>query len=110
MPQMPNHPVMTTGFFLAGFVWTLWWNLDWRRFIKCYGISGPPYRRWVTIAFRIFFALCSLGAAGDLGQLLLHEARSVPFYSRCLLVAAAWFAVIVLLVKTVEWLNSKRKK
>jgi hypothetical protein len=110
MPQLPNQQVMTTGFFLAGFAWTLWWNLDWRRFIKFYGISGPPDRLWVTIAFRIFFALCSLGAADDLGRRLLQEVRPVRFYSQCLLVAAAWFAVIVLLVKTVEWLNSKRKK
>jgi len=107
---MPNEEVMTTGFRLAGFAWTLWWNLDWRRFIKFYGISGPPYRPWVVIGFRIFFALCSLGAAENLGRRLLPEIRPVRFYSDCLIAAAAWFAAIVLLVITVEWLNGKRKK
>jgi hypothetical protein len=101
---------MTTGFLLAGLAWTLWWNLDWRRFIKFYGISGPQYRPWVAIGFRIFFALCSLGAAENLGRRLLQEVRPVQFHSECLLEAAAWFTVFVLLVKTVEWLNSKRKK
>jgi hypothetical protein len=107
---MPNDGVMVTGFLLAGLAWTLWWNLDWRRFIKFYGISGPPYRPWVAIGFRIFFALCSLGAAEDLGRRLLQEGRPVRFYSDCLLVAVAWFTAIILLVRTVEWLNRKREK
>ena len=107
---MPNDEVLVTGFLAAAFAWTLWWNLDWRRFIKFYGISGPPYRPWVAIAFRIFFALCSLGAAEDLGRRLLEGRRPVRFYSECLLVAAAWFTAIILMVRTVEWLGRKRKK
>src|SRR5271154_6158166 len=107
---MPNQEALTTGFFLAGFVWTLWWNLDWRRFIKFYGISGPPYRPWVVMGFLIFVALCSLGAAENLVRRLLQETRPVQFYSECLIVAAAWFAAIVLLVITVERPNGKRKK
>src|SRR5271169_4759548 len=104
---MPNEEVMTTGFLMAGFAWTLWWNLDWRRFVKFYGVSGPPYRPWVAIGFRIFFALCLLGAAGDIGRRLLHDVRPARFYSQSCLVAAAWLVLIVLMVKTVEWLNMR---
>jgi hypothetical protein len=63
---MPNEEVMTTGFLLAGFAWTLWWNLDWQRFIKFYGISNRSYPR-IAIGLRVFFALCALGAAGGIG-------------------------------------------
>jgi hypothetical protein len=106
---MPNEEVMTTGFLMACFAWTLWWNLDWRRFIKFYGVSGPPYRPWAEISFRVFFALCLLGAAVEVARRLPQATHPVRFYPECLFVTAVWFAVIVLLVKTVEWINSKRK-
>ena len=51
---MPNEEVFKTGFFLAAFAWTIWWNLDWRRFIKFYVSGGPPYRSWIEIGARIF--------------------------------------------------------
>ena len=79
------------------------------RFIKFYGISGPPYRSWIKTGFRIFFALCSLGAAIDLRRRLLEGTRPGKFYWGALVVAAAWFTVIVLLVKTVEWVAGKRR-
>ena len=107
--QTPNEEVMTIGFLMAGFAWTLWWNIDWRRFIKFYGISGPPYRPWIKKGFRIFFALCSLGAAIDLRRLLLEETRPGKFYWDALVFAAAWFIAIVLLVKSVEWIARKRR-
>ena len=107
--QTPNEDVMTIGFLMAGLAWTLWWNIDWQRFIKFYGISGPPYRSWIKTGFRIFFALCSLGAAIDLRRRLLEGTRPYKFYWDGLVVAAAWFIVIVLLVKIVEWVASKRR-
>jgi hypothetical protein len=107
---MPNEEVMTTGFLLAGLAWTLWWNLDWRRFIKFYGVNNPSYHPWAARGLRVFFALCSLGAAGDLGHRLLQIPRPVQFYWDSFVVAAVWFVAIILLVKTVEWMNSKRKR
>ena len=102
--------VMTIGFLMACFAWTLWWNIDWRRFIKFYGVSGPPYRRWITVAFRGFFALCSIGTAGALLPQLMERTRPAQFYRNTLLIAVAWFAVIVLMVKAVEWLGNRRRK
>ena len=110
---MPNEDVMRTGFLAAGFAWTLWWNIDWRRFIKFYEPIVPkaaPYRRWVEIGLRIFFALCSLGAGGDLWQQLFHGTRPDGYYRQVLVVAAIWSAVIFAMVHAVEWLNSMRKR
>src|SRR5215469_2690539 len=102
--------VMTTGFLLAGFAWTLWWNLDWQRYIKFYGVGAPPYRRWMVIGVRGFFASCFLGAAYGLLQRLLERTRPTQFYRNALLIGVAWFVVIVLMVKAVEWLAKRRKE
>ena len=101
---------MTTGFMGAGFVWTIWWNLDWRRYLKFYGIKGPTYPVWVQLPFRVFFALCSLGVAVDLGRRLLLNARPIQFYLRCLVVSVAWFAAILLMVLAAESMMKKQGK
>jgi hypothetical protein len=106
---MSDVDAMRAGFLLASLAWTVWWNLDWRRFIKFYGINGPPYRRWVVIVFRIFFAACFFGAAQTLAAEYLRPIRSPSFYRDVAGFAAVWFAAILLAVKTVEWLSSKRK-
>jgi hypothetical protein len=31
---MLNADAITIGFMVACFVWTIWWNLDWRRCLK----------------------------------------------------------------------------
>lgn len=107
--QTPNGEVMTFGFLIASFFWTLWWNVDWQRFIKFYGIRGPQYHPWIRTGFRVFFALCSLGAAVDLWRRLQERVRPGTFYRDALIAAGAWFIVIVLLVKTVEWVANKRR-
>ena len=106
----PQNEAMTIGFLMAGFAWTLWWNIDWQRFIKFYGVSGPPYRRWVEAAFRGFFALCSVGAGEQLARQLMERSRPAQFYRNSFLMAVAWFIVIVMMVKAVEWLSNRRKK
>jgi len=102
--------VMTIGFLMACFAWTLWWNIDWRRFIKFYGVSGPPYRGWIEAVFRGFFALCSLGAADELLRRLLERTRPAQFYRNTFLIAVGWFVVMVAMVNAVEWLSNRRKK
>jgi hypothetical protein len=107
---MLNDGATTIGFMVAGFVWTIWWNLDWQRYLKFYGIKGPTYPVWVQLLFRTFFALCSLGAAVELGRRPLLSARPIQFYSYCLLAAGAWFAAIVLIVLAAESMMTKRGK
>jgi len=107
---MLTDDAIIIGFMVAGFVWTIWWNVDWRRYLKFYGIKGPTYPLWVQFLFRTFFALCSLGAAAELGRRLLLSARPIQFYFHCLLVAGAWFAAIVLMVLAAESMMTKRGK
>jgi len=106
----PSDEAMTLGFLIAAFAWTLWWNIDWQRFIKFWGFSGPPYRRWVKTVFRVFCALCSLGAAEDLLRRLLERTRPAKFYGKALLITTAWFVVIVLLVKIAESIVDRKRK
>src|ERR1700730_6355490 len=107
---MLNDDALTIGFMVAGFVWTIWWNLDWRRYLKFYGIKGPTYPAWLQLLFRTFFALCSLGTAAELGRRLLLRARPIQCYFHCVLVAGAWFAAIVLMVLAAESMMAKREK
>jgi hypothetical protein len=83
----PRNQVMMLGFLMASFAWTLWWNIAWQRFIKFYGVSGPPFRRWVEVAFRGFVALCSLGAGRELLRQLLERSRPAHLYRDAFLVA-----------------------
>jgi hypothetical protein len=106
---MQNDDAMTIGFIAAGFVWTIWWNLDWRRYIKFYRIKGPVYPLWVQLPFRTFFAICSLGAAVELGRQLLYRGHTVQFYFKSLLAAGAWFGVIAFMVVVAESMMKSRE-
>ena len=107
--QIVRDDAMDVGFRIATFVWTIWWNLDWQRYIKFYRVSGPPYRRSLEIGFRVFFALCAIGAGDDLVRHLLETSRPAGFYLSALRVAAMWLVAIVLMVKTVEWFGKMRR-
>jgi len=106
----PTSDAMELGFLLAAFTWTLWWNIDWQRFIKFYGVNGPPYRRWIEVAFRGFVALCSLGAAVQFWRELSERTRPPQVYWNAFLIAVVGFLVIVLMVKIVEWAANRRRK
>lgn len=99
---------MTTGFLIGAFLWALWWNIDWQRFIKFYLPSGPPYSRWAEVVFRTFFAACAFGEGAELVKGLFQGGPEPGFYRNVTGFGVIWFAVIVLMVRTVEWLNSKR--
>jgi len=105
---MLNDDATTIGFLAAGFFWTIWWNLDWRRYLKFYGIKGPTYPVWVQLLFRTFFAVCSVGAAVELGRQLLRSVRSVQFYFHCILAAGACFGGIVLMVLVADSMMKNR--
>lgn len=110
---MRSQDVTNVAFSMAAFAFVVWWNVDWRRFIKFYEIiipNNPQYRRWMEIGIRVFWAFCLMGVGRDLWRLLFLTTRPGEFYRQALLLAAMWFASIILLVKTVEWLASKRKR
>jgi hypothetical protein len=51
---------MMLGFGFATVLWTLWWNLDYSRFMKFW--VKPPNKRLTVIIFRVLFALWFLSA------------------------------------------------
>jgi hypothetical protein len=104
-----NNDVTDMGFLCAGFAWSIWWNLDWQRFVKFYVRGGPPYRGGLEIGFRTFFAACLVGAGIELAERILERGWSLSFYEKTVCVAAVWFAVIILMVKTVEWFGKRSK-
>jgi hypothetical protein len=75
---MLNDDAITIGFMVAGFVWTIWWNLDWRRYLKFYGIKGPTYPVWVQVF--VPGSLCSVfvGSSGRVGATTVAECPSHP--------------------------------
>ena len=106
---MRDDDAIGIGFLIAGFAWTLWWNLDWRRYLRFYGVRSPTYPVWVEAPSRIFFAMCSSGAGLELGQRLLQRRHPVQFYFECLLDAVALFALIVAMVFMAEMTMKRRE-
>lgn len=67
----PFEQEMQVAFFVVGFGWVLWWNLQWKRVMQFW--VRPPNRTIVQYGFRIFFALNLFGiAAGLIVQLVKH--------------------------------------
>jgi hypothetical protein len=76
---------MNIAFLFTAMCWTLWWNLQSKRVMRLW--LKPPYKPWVEILFRVFFALNFLGAVIGFGrQLLAHPLPSrtsfLPFRSQ----------------------------
>ena len=62
------------------------------------------------IAFRLFFAANVLGAAWYIADLVRHRDRELSEYRDVAAIAAAWIAVIIIMVNVVERMNRKRLK
>ena len=70
----PVEQEMQIAALFTGACWTLWWNLQWKRAMRFW--LKPPYRPWVELAFRVFFALNFVAAAvGFLRQLHSHPLK-----------------------------------
>ena len=95
------------GFGFAGVLWTLWWNLDYLRFMKFW--VKPPYKHRTVIIFRILFALCFLSAVRWFVGNLLRSSRPPRAYVEALAVGIAWCFAIWAMVNMVEWVNRKRQ-
>ena len=98
------------GFIVAGYLFVLWWNIEWKRIIKFWMWSGPPYRRSVEILFRTFFALCLAAGAFDLWRRVQEKARPSRFYRDAGIFAAVCLAVMVFMLVSVERVDRWRKR
>jgi nitric oxide reductase large subunit len=74
---MLNDDATTIGFMVAGFVWTIWWNLDWRRYLKFYGIKSYVSGLGPIVVPDL---LCSVfvGSSGGVGATTVAECPSHP--------------------------------
>ena len=101
---------LNLGFLLSVVAVFVWASIDYNRFIKFWMLRPAPYSRRVIIICRVFFALCVLGGAQRLAETVIASRRPAMFYLGALLVAAASFAVLVIMVRSVERMNSRRRK
>jgi hypothetical protein len=70
LQQDPVVRKVRPAFFLTMVLWTLWWNLQWRRVMRLW--VRPPNRPVTQYGFRLFFAANFVGALWGLIE-QLHE-------------------------------------
>jgi hypothetical protein len=97
-----------TAFLLTGVLWTLWWNVQWKRVMRFW--LRPPYRRSTENVFRIFFGLNLAGALFELVQQL----RRHPLTQENALPTLTTAAIMCLVVGTgsglVLWAAARRDR
>ena len=104
-----NDPVIrriNIAFMFMAMCWTLWWNLQWKRVMRFW--VKPPYRPWVEILFRIFFAANLVGAVIE----FVHQLFAHPLAKQDVLptvwIAAIMCAVVALMSVSVLWMAERR--
>jgi len=105
-----RSPTIALGLNLFAVFLTFWWSLDYKRFLKFYGVR-PPYRRSVVIGFRVFWLLCFLAALIDLLFTRLPAFHGTfDDYARALGTGAVGLAIAFVMVRFVEWLADRSYK
>jgi hypothetical protein len=104
---MLNKDATSLGIWFGVFICTLWWNIDWSRYIKRNLLRVPPYSPWLTIVVRVFLALFTLGSFFRLVGQWPRGIQSIKFYGTALAIAVVLFACCVLIANFREWLNIK---
>lgn len=86
--------------------WTLWWNLQWKCVMRFW--VKPPYRPWVEIMFRIFFASNLLGAVIEFVHQLVAHPLAKQDVLPTLWIAAIMCAVVALMSTSMLWMAERR--
>jgi uncharacterized membrane protein YwzB len=100
--------IMKLGFGFAGALFTLWWNLQYLRFMRF--LIEPPYKAWTVGVFRIFFALCFGGALSSFIQDIARTPRSQVSYLEVFKVVLGWCVLIVAMVYLAEYIQRNRRQ
>ena len=104
-----NDPVlqrMNTAALFTAICWTLWWNLQWKRVMRFW--IKPPYRPWVQVLFRVFFALNFVGAViGFIRQLFSHPLAKKDIIPTIQIAAIMCVVVAVMSVSSL-WMAQRR--
>ena len=102
----PFEQEMTTAALFTAACWTLWWNLKWKQAMRFW--VKPPYRPWVELTFRIFFALNFIGAV----VALIRQLHSYPVSDSHILttveIAGIMCAVVALMTASTLWMAHRR--
>lgn len=102
----PDLQKMNTAALFTAICWTLWWNVQWKRVMRFW--VKPPYRPWVQIAFRVFFAMNFFGAViGLTRQLISHplaEQEVVP----TIRIAAIMCLVVAIMSAYALWMAQRK--
>jgi hypothetical protein len=69
----PTFRHMTFGLWLAGMLFIVAMNLDYRHYIRYWRPSGPPYERKTEVRFRIGFALAFCAMAWQLAHSVIAQ-------------------------------------
>jgi hypothetical protein len=102
----PFEQQMYTAFIFTAMCWTLWWNLQWKLVMRFW--LKPPYRPWVEVLFRVFFALNFLGAVnGFVRQLFAHPLVKQDITST-VRIAVTMCAVVAVMSASVLWMAQRR--
>lgn len=98
--QLKTDPVLTRlflGFAIAMVVVTLWWNLDWKHFMRYWLLRAPPYSKPWEIGFRTFFLFSLLGAAVNFVRQVHERSRTVKEFALGVTVSLLWIAFFVIM-------------
>lgn len=90
-----NDPIqqrMMTAFLFTAVCLTLWWNVQWKRFMQFW--LRPPNRPATQYGFRIFFALNFIGAITQ----LIYQLRRHPLNRETLIPTVEMVAVMCVVV------------
>lgn len=102
----PFDQKMNTAFLFTATCWTLWWNLQWRRVMRLW--VKRPYRPWVEVLFRVFFALNFVGAMTALARQLLSHPLARRDIFPTIWIAAIMCASVAVMNTYVLWMRKRR--
>jgi hypothetical protein len=102
----PGLDRLTLGFSVAAVFMTAWWNLQPLRFIRFW--LKPPYKPITVKLFRLFFAANLIGAISYFVGLINRHQRTASDYRAAAEIAAAWIAVIWVMITIALWFAHRR--
>jgi len=106
----PTMTKLDLGFRLFAVFFFTWVFVDSKRFIKffCWW-AKPPYTPRLAIAFRILFGLFLAGAVDGFVERFSEQPHTKDFVLSITFIASLWLAAAIVMVKFVEWMNSRRE-
>jgi hypothetical protein len=102
----PFEQKINTAALFTAVCWTLWWNLQWKRVMRFW--LKPPYRPWVAVVFRLFFALNFLGAVVGFARQLRSHPLTKQDVGPTIQIAAIMCVLVALMSAYVLWMAQRR--